>query len=77
MIRIEVDERGPFVAVGFERADEARAGLTKLGIPFDDASDQGAGCAGPVWAELRLDEAAWEAAGRPTHLGPESAEPTP
>jgi len=70
VIRIEVDERGPFVAVGFERADEARAALTARGLPFEDASDQGAGCAGPVWAELRLDAAAWEAAGRPSSLEP-------
>jgi hypothetical protein len=67
-MRVEVDERGPFVAVGFERADEARARLVELGIPFHDASDQGAGCAGPVWAELRLDLAAWESAGRPAEL---------
>lgn len=67
-MRVEVDERGPFVAVGFEQAQEARALLVELGIPFEDVSDQGAGCAGPVWAQLRLDVAAWEAAGRPAEL---------
>lgn len=67
-MRVEVDERGPFVAVGFERAQEARARLVELAIPFEDVSDHGAGCAGPVWAVLRLDAAAWEAAGRPSEL---------
>ena len=67
-IRIEVDERGPFVSVGFERAEEARDRLLERGLRFEDVSDQGAGCAGPVWAELRLDPASWEAAGRPAEL---------
>lgn len=67
-MRVEVDARGPLVAVGFEQLEEACGRLVELGIPFEDVSDQGAGCAGPVWAVLRLDAAAWKAAGRPTGL---------
>ena len=67
-MRVELDERGPFVAVGYERVQEARARLVELGIPFVDVSEQSAGCAGPVWAVLRLDAATWEAADRPSEL---------
>ena len=69
VIRVGMDERGPFVAVGFERAEEARARLVKLAIAFTDTSEEVVGCAGPpVWVELRLDPASWEAAGSPTEL---------
>lgn len=70
MIKIEVDERGPHVAVGFERLEDARECLTALGIEFTDRSDQGAGCAGPVWAELRLELNSWRRAGSPRVLEP-------
>ena len=68
-MRVEVDEHGPFVAIGPDRAEEARARLVSLAIPFEEATDEAVGCSGPpAWVELRLDAAAWEAAGRPSEL---------
>jgi len=69
VIPVRLDEHGPVVAVGFEQAEEARARLTRMAIPFEDTSDEVVGCSGPpVWVELRLDPEAWEAAGAPTEL---------
>ena len=48
------DERGPYLAVGFERAEEVRAALLEAGVPF--AEDPLEGCTGPVYAVLRFSE---------------------
>lgn len=54
---IERDERGPFLMIALERADEARLALIDAGIPFDESDADGAGCAGPQIAVLRFTEA--------------------
>lgn len=50
---IEEDEHGPFVAVGFDRAEDVRDALTAAGIPFRE--DGPAGCSGPVYAVFRFE----------------------
>lgn len=49
------DERGPHLVVPFELADEVRARLVALGLPFEEDEEASAGCAGPVWSVLRLE----------------------
>ena len=62
-MEISRDERGPYLVLPFERADEVRGVLSVLGIAFEDDPGDGAGCAGPVWTMLRLDEASLDRAG--------------
>lgn len=48
------DERGPYLAVGFERVEAVRAALLAAGVPFQE--DPPEGCTGPVYAVLRFPE---------------------
>lgn len=64
-MQISFDATGPHVLAPFEQAVELRQQLMDLGLsPVEDEVD-GAGCAGPVWVVLRIDQEALEAAGGP------------
>jgi hypothetical protein len=62
-VQVSHDDRGPYLVLPFERADDVRALLISLGIGFDDEQQDGAGCAGPVWVVLRLDAASLDRCG--------------
>jgi len=53
-VSLSRDERGPYLAVGFERVEEVRRELLAAGVPFEE--DPPEGCTGPVYAVLRLAE---------------------
>ena len=53
-IPIQSDEKGLFLAVGPERADEVRTVLSNATIPFVEDDPDGAGCAGPGTVVFRL-----------------------
>ena len=67
-MKISYDDRGPHLVLPLERADEVRERLVSLGIRFEEDDADGAGCAGPVWTVLRLDEATLARAGGASKL---------
>jgi len=67
-LQVSHDERGPYLTLPFERADEVRALLTSIGVGFEEDEQHGAGCAGPVWVMLRLDSTSLDEQGGPALL---------
>jgi len=55
-IPIERDERGAYLTVGLDRADELREALSGAGVAFAEEGDENCGCGGPVLAVFRLEQ---------------------
>lgn len=51
-MRLEWDDRGPFLAVGFDRVEALKRTLLQAGIEFTEQAPEG--CTGPVYAVLRF-----------------------
>ncbi len=51
-MRLERDDTGPFLTVGFDRVEGLRDALLQAGIDFTEQAPEG--CTGPVYAVLRF-----------------------
>lgn len=59
-MQVSHDDRGPYLVLPFDRADDVRSTLISIGVDFHEDEQDGAGCAGPVWVVLRLDAGSLE-----------------